>query len=157
MSWYHKVTSAGDGDLTPLVAAMAFYSREYEEGVKATRPESGTRLWEISRALPGHMTFRYEQWQSLNAIHDWLEVREIAMIRKAADDIQRNQARSMTTRDATSLAETSTEVLDMRTLRIEVKLLANKFAGITKGIEFLHYQVGYLTKMREAGIEDATI
>ena len=157
MSWFRKVTSAEEGDFLPLVAAMNYYQKEYEEGVKATKPEQGVRLWEISRELPGHMAFRYNQWQELNAIHEWLEVREEAMIRKAADDLQKNYARTMSTRDAVSLAETDINVLAMRTIRIEVKLMASKFAGITKGLEFLHYQIGHLVKLREAGIEDATI
>ena len=157
MSWFRKVTSSAEGDLTPLVAAMDYYSREYEEGVKATKPEPGMRLWEISRAIPGHMAHRYNQYQELNAIHEWLEDRETAMIRRGADELQKHYARALSTRDALTLAETDENVLAMRTIRIEVKLLANKFAGITKGLEMLHFQVGYLTKMREAGIEDATI
>lgn len=157
MSWFRKVVSAGDGDLTPLVAAMDYFSKEYEEGVKAVRPERETRLWEISRELPGHMVFRYEQWQQLNAIHEWLEVRESAMIRKAADDLQKHYARTLSTRDAITLAETDENVLAMRTIRIEVKMLSNKFAGITKSLEMLHYQINSLIKLREAGIEDATI
>lgn len=157
MSWFRKVTASEDGDLIPLVAAMNYFSKEYEEGIVATKPERGTRLWEISRELPGHMTFRYNQYQELNAIHEWLEVREAAMIRNGADALQKHYARTMSTREAMTLAESDKDIVAHRTIRIEVKLMANKFAGITKGLETLHFQIGYLVKLRDGGIEDATI
>ena len=37
----------------------------------------------------------------------------------------------------------------------EVALLRNKFLGLTKGYEYLHFQIGNIIHLRKAGIEDA--
>jgi hypothetical protein len=61
----------------------------------------------------------------------------------------------MTENGAKRLAEGDPEHITLKELAREVKLLMDKFAGITKGLDQAHFQIGNLIKLRAAGIEDA--
>jgi hypothetical protein len=59
-------------------------------------------------------------------------------------------------RSATERADIEPEVILIREFIQEVALIRNLFTGITKGLEYLHFQIGNITKLKSAGFEDAT-
>ena len=49
------------------------------------------------------------------------------------------------------------EVIDFETIINEVALLRNKWLGIMKGLESKNFMLGHITRLRTAGMEDASI
>ena len=66
-------------------------------------------------------------------------------------------ARALSTRDAEKYADGEDEVIDFETLINEVALLRNKYLGILKGLEAKQWQLGHITRLRTAGMEDVSL
>ena len=49
------------------------------------------------------------------------------------------------------------EVIDFETIINEVALLRNKYLGIMKGLDTKQWQIGHITRLRTAGMEDIVI
>lgn len=153
-SWYGKITEDPD-DLTPLVDAMAYYEAEVERANKELNVSG--RIEEIQKRIPGWAAFRFNQLQELEAILKYLNLK---MDKKRGEKhrfYMEKYARAMSSRDAEKYAEGDDDVLEIAMLINQVALVRNKFLGVSKGIEYLHYQIGGIVKLRVAGIEDATL
>ena len=66
-------------------------------------------------------------------------------------------ARALTSRDAEKYADAEDEVVDYETLVNEVAFLRNRYLGLLKGIDSKQWQLGHITKLRTAGLEDASL
>ena len=66
-------------------------------------------------------------------------------------------ARALTSRDAEKYVDGEDEVIDFETLINEVALLRNKYLGIMKGLDTKQWQIGHITRLRTAGMEDIVI
>jgi len=155
MTWYNRIVQAGaKGDWSVLAEAFEHFHREYEEAKRELRPEG--RIWDAAKMLPYLNVHRYEQWKELEAIHDWIELQALRKYtEKFAAYSEHYKGRAMTENGAKRLAEGDPEHITLKELAREVKLLMEKFAGITKGLDQAHFQIGNLIKLRAAGIEDA--
>lgn len=157
--WYRKVANTDEADfeatLVAVAEALAHFEGEVDEGLKELQPSG--RLWNIAKAIPGTMAYRYTQLQELEATLELLEQRATKKQSEHKRRYLEHYARTLSDRTAGEFAAAEDEVCNLRALINEVALTRNKFLGLTKGLESLHYQIGHLVKMREAGIEDATI
>lgn len=152
-SWYRKVT-ADSSNLEPLVEALAFFEAEYQDGLKDLDME-GKRIWTEAKKLPGFMAYRYSQYRELDAIGQYLDTRIRRMVKDNMDVIWQTYNKTMSERQVEKWAEVGDDVLALKEIRIEFQLMFEKFAGLTKGLEQLHFQISNLVRMREAGIEDS--
>lgn len=155
-SWYQRVTRDPD-DLRPVLDAIDYFAEQYEEALGEVDCLPGRRLIEVAVQLPGIVQHRYDQMMELNAIIDYLEIRE-----EAAVGIQRryyveHYNRKLTDRMVEKFAESHADVVALRELRNHVAAVRNKFCGLSKRHEYLHYQLSNVTKLRVAGIEDAIL
>ena len=151
--WFRKIT-ADPTDLTPLVEALDYFETEHADGRKDL-DMAGKRIWEEARKLPGFMELRYGQYREIEAIRDYLDLRIRRKVRDNMETIWNTYNKTFSERLAEKWAENEQDVLVLKVIRIEFNLLFEKFAGLTKGMEQMHFQIGNLVKMREAGIEDS--
>ena len=66
-------------------------------------------------------------------------------------------ARARKQTDAEKYVDGEDEVIDFETIVNEVALLRNKWLGIMKGLESKNFMLGHITRLRTAGMEDASI
>jgi hypothetical protein len=152
--WYGRVTADPD-DLMPLVDCAEFYEKELIEARMDLQITGRIEL--IQKKLPGMAEFRYNQLQELEAILKYLNLK-LDKARSAAHRFYMEKYnRQLTSRDAEKYAEGDDKVMEIALLVNQIALLRNKFLGVSKGIEYLHFQIGNITKLRVAGIEDASI
>lgn len=156
MRWYQKVTTAPDGDYSALIDALAWYDDEYDRARADLRVE-GQRIDQVSAKLGGLMTYYYGQQQEIDGIHQWLEIAYTRSLQKARKAYLEHYQRTLSDKMAQAYAEADEDVLTIKLLINEVALRNRLFQGITKGLEALSYRLGDITKLRTAGIEDATI
>jgi hypothetical protein len=152
-SWYRKIT-ADPTNFDALVDALSHFEAEYEEGL-GDLSMNGKRIWEEAKKLPGFMAYRYAQFREIEAIRDFLDLRIRRLVRDNMKTIWDTYNKTFSERMAEKWAENEDDVIALKDLRNEFHLLMEKFAGLTKGMEQLHFQIGNLVRMREAGIEDA--
>lgn len=156
MRWYSRVTTAPEGDFTLLAEALVWYDEEYERA-KGDLKVDMQRIDQVSAKLGGLMTYYYGLQQEIDAIHQWLEIHYTRVLQKARKGFLEHYAKTLSDRTAEKYAEADPDVLVIRLLINEVALRNRLYQGITKGLETLSFRLGDITKLRVAGIEDATI
>jgi len=152
MSWYREVIT----DPSRLYDALNHFENEFQNGRDILNVENKT-IWNTSKALPGWMAFKYEQYREICAIFDFFDLEAKRILTEKTKFFIEQYPRQLSDRMAQQYAEGTDEVIEIRQLLIEIKLMAEKFEGLTRGLSALNYQVTTLAKMRAEGIEDATI
>jgi hypothetical protein len=151
MSWFRKVTA----DLSCLPDAIEWFEAQLEDA----RPETGLRgnVEKNARDLPGIVEHRFNQLQEVEAI---LEHLNIELRRLRSNHFKRyleHYNRAMSSRDAEKYSDGEPEVLEMQRLINEFALIRNKYQGLIKGIDVKQFMISNITKLRVAGMEDASV
>jgi len=107
--------------------------------------------------LPGITEHRFNQLQEIEAVLNYLNIQLRKIRQRHYRTYLEGYARALTSRDAEKYAEAEPEVIDMETIINEVALLRNKFLGIMKGLESKNFNLGHVTRLRTAGMEDVII
>jgi hypothetical protein len=63
----------------------------------------------------------------------------------------------MSSRDAEKYSDGEPEVLEMQRLINEFALVRNKFQGLIKAIDTKNFMISNITRLRVAGMEDASV
>ena len=155
-SWYQRVTRDPD-DFQPVLDAIDYFEAQYQEALREVDLLPGTRLIDVQARLPGIVQHRYEQLMELNAIVDYLQLREETVVGVQRRYYVEHYNRKLTDRMVEKFAESHPDVAALRELRNHVAATRNKFCGVSKRHEYLHYQLTNITRLRVAGIEDATL
>jgi hypothetical protein len=108
-------------------------------------------------ALPGITEQRFNQLQEIEAVLNFLNIQLRKIRRKHFQKYLEAYNRALTSRDAEKYVDGEDEVIDYETLINEVALLRNRWLGILKGLDSKNFMLGHITRLRTAGMEDATI
>jgi len=149
--WYSKVTA----NLGSIPDFIAHYERELEDAKRECR--IGGLVERALKELPGHTEHRFNQLQEIEAVLNYLNIQLRKIRRKHFQKYLESYARALTSRDAEKYADGEDEVIDFETIINEVALLRNKWLGIMKGLETKQWQLGHITRLRTAGMEDITV
>lgn len=149
--WYSKVVA----DISNIPDFITYYEGELNEA----RKEVGTygRIELNLSMLPGITEQRFNQLQEVEAVLNYLNIQLRKLRRKHFQLYLEGYARALTSRDAEKYVDGEQEVIDYETIINEVALLRNKWLGIMKGLESKNFMLGHITRLRTAGMEDATI
>lgn len=153
--WYSKITEDPD-DLSPLIDAVAYYEQELTSARKDLNVD-GRKIEDVQKRLPGWAEFRFNQLQELEAILKYLNLKLDKKRGEKHRFYMEKYNRAMTSRDAEKYAEGDDDVLEIALLINQIALLRNKYLGVTKGLEYLHFQLSSVVRLRVAGIEDASL
>lgn len=152
MRWYSRVTKDAS-DLETLLKCIEFYDVQHEEAQRELKPSG--RIQDLCTRLPSMVEYRFGQLQELEAILGFYERRALKVKLEKKRGFLEHYNRNLTDRQADQYAEIDDEVQVLAQVVEEVALLRNKFLGLTKGYEYLHFQIGNIIHLRKAGIEDA--
>lgn len=155
--WYAKVTSDPVNFFEPLGDAIEYYWKEYADAQKEIKPSRGTRIEDLAGRIAGIIEYRYAQHQEIEMISRFVEMKYDIVKGEKKIHFLEHYNKVLTDKQADQHAEIQAEVIVLREFRQQIELIRNKFQGITKGIEFLHYQLSNITRLRVAGLEDATL
>ena len=150
-TWYNSVT----GNLGKIVECLTYYESELQDA-KYECVIKGS-LEKLSAQLPGITEHRFNQLQEIDAILEHLNIE----LRKERSSVFRKYLesynRTLSSRDAEKFVDGEQSVIDLTHLCNEFSLLRNKFIGILKGLDVKQWQIGHITKLRTAGLEDIVI
>jgi hypothetical protein len=149
--WYNKVVQ----DLAFLPDFIAHYNNELDEA-KVEVKIYGNVEKSLSN-LPGITEHRFNQLQEIEAVLNYLNIELRRIRRKWFKKYLEGYARALTSRDAEKYVDGEDEVVDFETLINEVALLRNRWLGIMKGLEAKQWQLGHITRLRTAGMEDVSV
>lgn len=151
MGWYNQVVK----DISKLPDAISYYNKELEDARKEVGI-SGNIEKNLSQ-LPGVTEYRFGQLQEIEAILGFMEIELRRLKRRYFQKYLENYNRALTSRDAEKYTDGEPDVIDFQILINEVALTRNKFLGIMKGLDTKQWQLGHITRIRAAGMEDMRI
>ena len=142
-------------DLSNIVPAIEYYDKELNEARWEVKIKGS--LEKASSSLPGLTEFRFNQLQEIEAILEHLNIE----LRKERSIVFRKYLesynRTLSSRDADKFVDGEQSVIDLTHLTNQFSLLRNKYLGIMKGLDTKQWQIGHITRLRTAGMEDIVI
>ena len=150
-TWYNKVV----GNLGEIVDSVNYFENELEEA----KYEVGIRgsLEKSSSALPGITEHRFNQLQEIEAILEHINIE----LRKERSKVFRKYLeaynRQLSSRDAEKFVDSEDSVINLTHIANQFALLRNQYLGIMKGLDTKQWQIGHITRLRTAGMEDIVI
>lgn len=149
--WYTRITQ----DLAVLPDFVSHYQNELAQA----RQECSIK-GNIERnlaALPGITEYRFSQLQEIEAVLNYMNIQLRAVRRKHFQKYLENYSRALSSRDVDKYVDGEPEVINYEVLINEVALLRNSYLGVLKGLESKNFMLGHISRLRTAGMEDATI
>jgi len=149
--WYQKVAR----DIGQIPNAVAHYEQELDQARFECRIKGN--LEKNSASMPGIVEQRFNQLQTIAAIHQYLNIELRRLRSKHFKKYLENYQRALSSRDVEKYVDGESDVVDYEKIINEFALLRNKWLGITKALDQKQWQITNITKLRVAGMEDATI
>lgn len=109
------------------------------------------------RDLPGITEHRFNQLQEIEAVLNYLNIELRKTRHREFKKYLENYNRALSSRDAQSYADAHDDVIEQETLINQVALLRNNYLGIMKALESKNFQLGHISRLRCAGLEDITV
>ena len=142
-------------DLGNIVPAIEYYEKELNEARWEVKIKGS--LEKASSSLPGLTEFRFNQLQEIEAILEHLNIELRRERSKVFRKYLENYNRTLSSRDADKFVDGEQSVIDLSHLVNQFSLLRNKYLGIMKGLDTKQWQIGHITRLRTAGMEDIVI
>ena len=149
--WYNSVVE----DLGIIVDSIDYYEKQLEEA-KYECSIKGS-LEKSSAALPGITEHRFNQLQEIEAILEHLNIELRNERSKTFRKFLESYNRQLSSRDAEKFVDSEPSVINLTHLCNQYSLLRNKYLGIMKGLDTKQWQIGHITRLRTAGMEDIVI
>ena len=149
--WYSKINASLD--------AIPDFIQHYEKELEEAKREI-TVFGNIEKnlaKLPGLTEHRFNQLQEIEAVLNLLNIRLRKIRRTYFQKYLKAYNRALTSRDAEKYVDGEDEVVDFECIINEIALLRNRWLGIMKGLESKNFMLGHVTRLRTAGMEDASI
>jgi hypothetical protein len=151
MNWYTRITA----DLTQIPNFILHYENELEKARQDVRIYG--KIEKNLADLPGITEYRFSQLQEIEAVLNYLNIQLNKIRRKHFQKYLENYNRSLSSREAEKYVDGEDEVIDYETIINDVALVRNKWLGVMKGLESKNFQLGHITKLRVAGMEDIVL
>lgn len=151
MNWYTRITA----DLTQIPNFILYYENELEKARQDVRIYG--KIEKNLSDLPGITEYRFSQLQEIEAVLNYLNIQLNKIRRKHFQKYLENYNRSLSSREAEKYVDGEDEVIDYETIINDVALIRNKWLGVMKGLESKNFQLGHITKLRVAGMEDIVL
>jgi hypothetical protein len=149
--WYQKIAR----DISQIPMAIQHYEQELDQARLECRIKGN--LEKNSAAMPGIVEQRFNQLQEIEAILQYLNIELRRLRSKHFKKYLENYQRALSSRDVEKYVDGEADVVDYEKIINEFALLRNKWLGITKALDQKQWQITNITKLRVAGMEDATL
>lgn len=150
-TWYNRVVD----DLGQIVGAIDYYEDQLEEARTETWVKGS--LEKLSAQLPGITEFRFAQLQEIEAILEHLNIQYRKERSRVFKKYLETYNRQLSSRDAEKYVDGEDSVVTLAELTNQVSLLRNRYLAIMKGLDQKSWQIGHITRLRTAGMEDVRI
>jgi hypothetical protein len=150
-TWYNKVVE----DLGSIVDSIQYFENELQEARYECRIKGS--LERSSSALPGITEYRFNQLQEIEAILEHLNIELRRERSKVFRKYLESYNRQLSSRDAEKFVDGEDSVITLTHLSNQYALLRNQYLGIMKGLDTKQWQIGHITRLRTAGMEDIVI
>ena len=149
--WYSKISK----DISSIPDALVYYENELAEAKREVSIKGNVE--KASANMPGIVEQRFNQLQEIEAILQYLNIELRRLRSKHFKKYLENYQRALSSRDVEKYVDGESDVVDYEKIINEFALLRNKWLGITKALDQKQWQITNITKLRVAGMEDASV
>lgn len=150
-TWFNRVCD----DLGEIVPAITYFENELDAAKKECHLVGS--LEKASSSLPGVTEHRFNQLQEIEAILEHLNIE----LKKERSKVFRKYLeaynRQLTSRDAEKYVDGEDSVVNLTQIVNQFSLLRNRYLGVMKALDVKQWQIGHITRLRTAGMEDIVI
>ena len=151
MGWYSEVSR----NVNQIPEAIKHFELELIDARKEVKLVGNVE--KASAAMPGIVEHRFNQLQEIEAILNYLNI-ELRRLRSSFfKKYLENYQRALSSRDVEKYVDGEADVVDYEKIINEFALLRNKWLGVLKALDQKQWQITNITKLRVAGMEDATL
>ena len=151
MGWYSEVSR----DVNKIPQAIQHFESELTDARKEIKLTGN--LEKSASAMPGIVEHRFNQLQEIEAILNYLNI-ELRRLRSSFfKKYLENYQRALSSRDVEKYVDGEADVVDYEKIINEFALLRNKWLGVLKALDQKQWQITNITKLRVAGMEDASL
>ena len=151
MTWFSEVTK----DLARLPDALDHFENEYWTAAEEVKIRGN--LEKAAASMPGVVEQRFNQLQEIEAILNHLNIQLRKIKSKHFKKYLENYQRALSSRDVEKYVDGEDEVVDYETLVNEVALMRNRWLGVIKALDQKQWQITNITKLRVAGMKNASL
>ena len=151
MNWYSRITA----NLGVIPDFIEHYERELDDAREDVRIRG--KIEKNLADLPGVTEHRFNQLQEIEAVLNYLNIQLRKIRRKHFQKYLEGYNRALSSREAEKYVDGEEEVVDFETIINDVALVRNKWLGIMKALESKNFQLGHITRLRVAGMEDISL
>ncbi len=141
-----------ENDLEKIYDFIDEYNLILDEAKKEV--EIGSHLIAEARRLPHIVDVYFGRLQEIEAIYEIVDIRMKQERSRLHRHYLTNYNHKIISRDVERFVEGEASYVDLMMKKNNVDLLRNKFASITKGLEYKHFQLTNIVKLKAAGIDD---
>lgn len=149
--WYQKIAR----DIGVIPDAIRHYEDELVEAKSEIRIRGNVE--KASADMPGIVEQRFNQLQEIEAILEHLNIELRKERSKTFRKYLESYNRTLSSRDAEKFVDSEDSVINLTHLCNQYSLLRNQYLGIMKGLDTKQWQIGHITRLRTAGMEDIVI
>ena len=151
MGWYSNVSR----DINQIPAAIQYFETELVDAKLEVKLKGNVER--AASEMPGIVEHRFNQLQELEAILNYLNI-ELRRLRSSFfKQYLENYQRALSSRDVEKYVDGEADVVDYEKIINEFALMRNKWLGVLKALDQKQWQITNITKLRVAGMEDASI
>ncbi len=156
MHWYRRVFQETDPSLQLKIIcdACAAYEDAYDTAKECVKPPKGL-ITKMEMMIPGLAAENLARLRDLEIILQHIENMENVKKIQRTQYYMEHYQRKLTETVAKSYADVDDEVQAIRTIRFRVGSAISDYESIGRGLEYMHFQLSNLTKLRVAGLEDS--
>jgi hypothetical protein len=151
MNWYDKVSK----DISYIPDAVTYFNTEL--GSAREDAKIGGRLERVAADMPSIVEHRFNQLQEIEAILEYLNIELRRLKSQHFRRYLENYQRALSSRDCEKFVDGESDVVDFEKIINDFALIRNKWLGIIKSLDIKQWQVSNIVKLRNAGLDDATL
>jgi hypothetical protein len=133
---------------------------KYEEKINAAEQIfklEGRRLEEIMRTLPHYQSSYDQSYQELKALEEWVNNIKEKNIGRLWKKYNENYSRALASKDIQAYINSEKDIVELNQIIIEITLLKNMTFSIVDALKQLGWQMGSITKLRIAEMQEAIL
>lgn len=146
-------------DVSKNIELLPDFIEAYEAELESAKKECSIHgsIEKRLAELPGITEHRFNQLQEIEALLRFLEIQLRKIRREHFQKYLERYNKALTSRDAEKYVDGEEEVITYELFINDVSLIRNKWMGVLKGLESKNFMLGHITRLRTAGLEDASV
>lgn len=153
--WYRRIFKEIDPtrQLALICDACEAYEAEYASALEDIKPPKG-RMAVMEMKIPGLAAENMARVGDLDIMLQHLENMESVARKKRQEYYMEHYQRKLSESVAKAYADADDEVQAIRLIRFRVGSVSAQFDSISRGLEYMHFQITNLVKLKIAGLDD---